>query len=70
MKHLQQALDIGRNSAYDLIRENKIYYFKIGTTIKIPKLALLDYVFNEGSCYNYSRNGWANTAVRKENNIA
>lgn len=55
VKQLQSALQIGRNKAYDLIKNNSIKYFKAGKEIKIPKQYLIDYI--EDSCYNGGATG-------------
>lgn len=47
---LQQALHIGRNSAYGLIKSGGIRSLRVGKGIRIPKRYLLDYI--EKSCYN------------------
>lgn len=49
IKNLQDALSIGRSTAYRLISSGAIKHWKIGKTIKIPKPYLLDYI--AGSCY-------------------
>ena len=55
VKQLQSALQIGRNKAYELIKNNSLKYFKVGKEIKIPKQFLIDYVLN--SCYNGDATG-------------
>ena len=50
IEHLQDALGIGRTTAYRLISIGAIKHWKIGKTIKIPKPYLLDYIAD--SCYN------------------
>ena len=44
VKELCEALKIGRNSAYALIRSGKIKSIRIGRNIKIPKKYLIDYI--------------------------
>lgn len=39
-----QALGIGKNTAYRLVRERKIGCKRIGRRIKVPKACLVDYV--------------------------
>ncbi len=39
-----QALGIGKNTAYRLVREHKIGCKRIGRRIKVPKACLVDYV--------------------------
>lgn len=41
---LQEALQIGRTWAYKLIRSGEIDYFKVGTSIRIPKENIIRYV--------------------------
>lgn len=45
---LQTMLNIGRNSAYSLIRDNKIKHFKVGKAIKIPKIFVIEFL--ESTC--------------------
>ena len=41
---LKDALNIGRNAAYDLVRSGQIFSLKIGKTIRVPKDAIMDYI--------------------------
>lgn len=41
---LQQALGIGRNTAYRLIDEKQIQHIRIGRKIRIPKTYLVEFV--------------------------
>jgi len=41
---LQKMLGIGRNSAYNLLKENKISSIRIGRTHKIPKKNVVKYL--------------------------
>ena len=50
VEDLQEALAIGRSTAYRLIASGAIRHWKIGKAIKIPKPFLVDYVAD--SCYN------------------
>jgi len=50
VEDLQEALAIGRSTAYRLIASGAIKHWKIGKAIKIPKPFLIDYVAD--SCYN------------------
>ena len=52
VENVKEILQIGRKSAYRLVEQNKIKYFKIGTIIRIPKQCLIDYI-NE--CANEAR---------------
>lgn len=66
MEQLQGALGVGRSSAYKMIAKGEIRYFRIGTAIKIPKVALISYVEeNLEMCYDKICNGLANQAVGK-----
>lgn len=47
VKEMQELLGIGRNTAYDLIHQNKIKCFRLGKSWKIPRQALEDYVRSE-----------------------
>lgn len=38
-----EALNIGKNTAYQLLKSNKIRYRKIGKIYKIPKKSLIEY---------------------------
>ena len=40
------ALDIGRNKAYELLKTGKIKSLRIGKNYRIPKTALIEYVYN------------------------
>lgn len=55
VKQMQAALQIGRNKAYDLIKDNSVKHFKVGKEIKIPKKFLVDYI--TASCYNGGATG-------------
>lgn len=39
-----KILQIGRNSAYDLVKSGQIRSIRIGRTIRIPQAALFDYL--------------------------
>ena len=41
---LARILQIGRNSAYELVKSGQIRSIRIGKNIRIPKQALLDYL--------------------------
>ena len=41
---LADVLQIGRNSAYDLVKSGQIRSIRIGRTIRIPQSALFDYL--------------------------
>ena len=44
VKDLISILDIGRNTAYELVRCGKIRSIRIGKQLRIPKQALIDYL--------------------------
>ncbi len=44
VEQLSEALSIGINTAYRLIKKQVIGYKRIGRKILIPKLCLIDYV--------------------------
>ena len=43
---LMAILNIGRNSAYELVRSGQIRSFRIGTQIRIPRQAVADFLDN------------------------
>lgn len=50
IEQLQNALGIGRSTAYKLINNGDIQSIRIGRAIRIPKRYILDYLYRE--CYN------------------
>lgn len=44
VEELQELLDIGKNTAYTLLKENKIKSFKIGRNWKIPRKSVDAYI--------------------------
>lgn len=44
VQQLADVLQIGRNSAYDLVKSGQIRSIRIGRTIRIPQSALFDYL--------------------------
>ena len=44
VEELMPILDIGRNSAYELVRSGTIRSVKIGRQHRIPKQAIIDYL--------------------------
>ena len=46
---LMDYLAVGKNTAYSLIREGKIKSFRIGRNYKIPKQAVIDYIYSTGN---------------------
>ncbi|MEG0910060.1 MAG: helix-turn-helix domain-containing protein [Ruthenibacterium sp.] len=52
VKQMTQALGIGKNTAYQLVKDKKIASKRVGRKILIPKPYLIDFV--ESSRYNIS----------------
>jgi len=50
IEDMQNALGVGRSTAYRLIKSGKVKHLRIGKHIKIPKRYLIDYIIAE--CYN------------------
>lgn len=44
IKDVAQILGIGRNLAYSLVNSGEIKGLRVGTKIRIPKQALIDYM--------------------------
>ena len=44
VQQLAEVLQIGRNSAYDLVKSGQIRSIRIGKTIRIPQATLLEYL--------------------------
>lgn len=44
VQQVQEALSVGRNKVYQLVKENKIQPLRIGNVIRIPKSRLIDYI--------------------------
>lgn len=49
VKQLCKMLNIGKNTAYKLLTDNKIKYVKIGRVYKIPKRHIEDFVQNQNN---------------------
>lgn len=47
IEELCNILSIGRNSAYALLKENKIKAFRIGRVWKISRLAVEDFILSQ-----------------------
>lgn len=39
-----QALHIGKQAVYNLVKNSKIHHLQIGKNIRIPKICLIEYV--------------------------
>ena len=48
VKQLREMLGISRQLAYKLINCGEIQAVKIGTSLKIPKISVINYVLGEG----------------------
>lgn len=46
IQELQKMLQIGRNTAYKLLKNNEISYKKIGNNYKISKYDVIKYISN------------------------
>ena len=44
---LVEILNVGRNTTYELLRNKEIYSKKIGKEYKIPKICVIDYIYNK-----------------------
>lgn len=44
VKDLQKMLDVGRNTAYDLLHNGDIKSIRIGRIHKIPKVNVIEYI--------------------------
>lgn len=49
---LVEILGIGENTTYNLLKSKKIYSKKIGKEYKIPKICVIDYVYNKKTMDN------------------
>jgi len=47
IKQMRTMLGVGRNTAYDLIKENKIQSIRIGRVHKIPKANIIKYLHSK-----------------------
>lgn len=43
---LLEILNIGANTTYNLLKSKKIYNIKVGKEYKIPKLCVIDFLYN------------------------
>ncbi|MED0705264.1 helix-turn-helix domain-containing protein [Aneurinibacillus aneurinilyticus] len=44
IENLMKVLDIGRNTAYKLLRTGELQLFKVGKVYKIPKKCIEEYI--------------------------
>lgn len=49
---LVEILGIGENTTYNLLKSKKIYSKKIGKEYKIPKICVIDYIYNKKTMDN------------------
>ena len=47
IKQLCKMLNIGKNTAYELIHSGKLKYVKIGKVYKIPKNCIIEFLENQ-----------------------
>ena len=64
IEELCNILSIGRNSAYTLLKENKIKAFRIGRVWKISRLAVEDFILSQ-SKLNFSCSTASNSCKSK-----
>ena len=48
VEDLMPILDIGRNTAYALVRSGKIRSVKVGSHLRIPRDALIEFLAGDG----------------------
>lgn len=49
VEELMPLLDIGRNTAYELVRSGQIHSVRIGRQIRIPRSALIEFLSGGGN---------------------
>lgn len=66
MEQMQEALGIGRSTAYKLTQSGELGHIRLGKSIRIPKSELIFYI-QKGlqTCYNDRRSGRANHCCQK-----
>ena len=76
VQQISDALHIGRNSAYNLINSKAIGHLRIGSSIRVPKACLIDYVASTwhkadkqiitgcSDCQKGDRNDWQPTSQK------
>lgn len=57
VNELCDMLNIGKNTAYDLIRTNQIYSLRIGKCIRIPKKCIIDFCLSDNDCQYIKQDG-------------
>lgn len=53
VKQMQEILCVGKNKAYEIIKQDELFYMKIGSSIRIPKESLKKYILSV--CYNENK---------------
>ena len=48
VEDLMPILDIGRNTAYELVRCGQIHSIRVGRQLRIPRDALIDFICGNG----------------------
>lgn len=48
VEDLMPILDIGRNTAYELVRSGKIRSIKVGRQIRVPRDAVVEFLSSNG----------------------
>lgn len=46
VEELMKLLDIGRNTAYELVRSGRLRSIRVGRQVRIPKNALIEFLEN------------------------
>lgn len=49
IEDLMKVLDIGRNTAYELVRSGQVQSIRVGNQIRIPKYAVLKFLAFPGT---------------------
>ena len=49
VEDLMPVLDVGRNTAYELVRSGRIRSIKIGRQLRIPRDAVLEFLNGQGN---------------------
>ncbi len=47
---LMKMLSVGRQAAYELVHSGEIQSFKVGKSIKIPKIKIIEYILGTRRC--------------------
>ena len=52
VSNLQTMLNVGKNTAYKLLETDKIQYRRIGKKYLIPKVSVIEYLFDTSALVN------------------